>query len=199
MNENDARIQNEDTLKTGLLEANLQEAKELALKRCDEHIDWFSRAITRNRRLYRWSTSLAVLLGGLTPVLIVFQALYRDYQSTFMILAALFPAVAAIITALNGLYQWRENYARVAYVGQMLESEKVKFLTRSSGRYKPEISEQEILNNFVTRIESICLKETSDWRTQFDEGMDLSEALQVVLEARSYLAKNTALPTDNNK
>jgi hypothetical protein len=199
MDDNDALGQNEGSSKVSRSGADLQEAKEIALQRCNEAIEWYSEAIDRNRRLYRWSTTLAVLLGGLTPVLVVFQALYQDYQSAFMILAALFPAVAAIITGLNGLYQWKDNYTRVAHVTQMLKSEKVKFLTRSSPRYKPELSDQEIVNNLVTRIESICLKEVSDWRTQFDEGMDLNAAMQLVLETRSSLATTTALPTDSIK
>ena len=46
----------------------------------------------------------------------------------------------------------------------------------------------------MTRIEGIGLKEVSDWRTQFDEGMEVGEALRLVLETRSTLVAGASGP-----
>jgi len=54
----------------------------------------------------------------------------EPWRMGFTILIALFPALAAIITSLDGLFQWRDTYASFSHTSELLKSEKIKYLTR---------------------------------------------------------------------
>jgi len=79
----------------------------------------------------------------------------------YTILIAVFPAIAAIITSFDGLFQWKDNYTRFSQTAEALKSEKAKYLTRTTRRYY-KVSKPKSLNNFVTTVEKIVMEETSD-------------------------------------
>jgi hypothetical protein len=133
---------------------------EQAVQRCQEMIAWYDKTKVTQRELYRWSQILAVVLSGLTPILILWNELPKPLQ-------ALPAALAAIVTALNGIFQWKDNYTRFAYTGEALKSELFKFQTRTTVDYARDVDDQQALENFVYRIEQLRENEVTDWRAQF--------------------------------
>ncbi len=134
-----------------------------ALERCEDQIKWYSWAKRRQRILYQTFQFTAIVLSGLTPVLI----LWSDLPKTLQALPA---AVAAIASGLIGIFQWKENYSRFGYSAEALKSEKIKFETRTTRRYGAKLDDYEALENFVTRIEALIMDEVTDWRSQILEG-----------------------------
>ena len=79
---------------------DLLKRRENALKRCQEDINWYEKVKLQHRLCYQTLQIIAVVLGALTPVLIL--ATDAKY------LQAIVAAVAAIATGLNGTFQWKK-------------------------------------------------------------------------------------------
>ena len=94
----------------------------IALERCEKQIEWYVNATKRRRRLFYWSHGLAIFFGGTTPVLVVLLSLTSSYEGLLMGLIALFPALSATITGLDGVFQWREELSRFGYTAESLKS-----------------------------------------------------------------------------
>ena len=161
-----------------------------AVNRCQQQIDWYANHAKKFRKRQGRANILTIILAGMTPVLVVIQASLQEYQRgqallTFLI--ALFPATAAMISATSESAQWKENYIRFAYTAELLRSELVKFQTRTSQAYKYELTEEKVLDNFVTRIEKIALAETGNWQAQITESMEVSDAITYMNELRNSL------------
>ena len=131
---------------------------ELAIQACQDKIKWYERAKFRHRLSYQVLATIAILLGALTPVLI----LWTDLK----LIQALSAATAAIAIGLNNQFQWRDSYIRFAYTSEMLKSELLLFQTRTSPAYQAGLGDQQILDNFITRMESIAINEVTQWRNQ---------------------------------
>ena len=131
----------------------------LALARCNELIEWYDKAKRLQRLAYQSFQVAAILLSGLTPILI----LWSKEPNAWTALPA---ALAAIATGLLGIFQWKENYIRFAYVSEALQSEKIKFQTRTTTNYDDKLEEHEALANFVTHVEDLVMSEVADWRGQ---------------------------------
>jgi hypothetical protein len=136
--------------------------REIAIKRCQENIDWYEKAKTRHMFAYQFFQVSALVLSGLTPVLILWTGLPELFK-------ALPAALAAIATGLLGIFQWKDSYIRFGYTSEALKSERVKFETRTTKLYGAELDDHEVLNNFITRIENLVMSETSDWRSQLQK------------------------------
>ncbi len=165
-----------------MLEERDKEPETLALDRCDDLIRWYEKTKNGNRRVWRWSQIAAVTLSGVTPVLVIIQTLVEDVESwrfVLTILIALFPALVAIITGYDGLFQPKDNYIRVSYTSEALKSEKIKYLTRTTPRYNKSLDNHKALSNFVASIEKLAREEVSGWRELTDQGMDLDELIEL--------------------
>ncbi len=138
---------------------DLDARRELALERCDRQIHWYTRYGIWAGVLYRVFQTSAVLLGAITPVLI----LWTDLS---VVLQALPAALASVSAALVGIYGWQDNKARFAFTAEALKSEKIKYETRT-GAYRGDSTRA--LNRFVGRIEAIAMAETAEWRNAFVE------------------------------
>ena len=170
---------------TGTIEHNTENGKEptevLALNRCDTLIDWYQRQLKKQRAALTTTRLVAVVLSGLVPVLVIVQMSLTAQTPNWLavsILIALFPALAAISSALDELFQYKENWIRFSIATEELKSEKVKFLTRTTKAYQRDLDEYEALSNFVTRIERITLRETRRWQSQVEEAAELDELLK---------------------
>lgn len=159
----------------------------IALDRCDDQIKWYNDEMDRRGNFYKWSQSTAILLGSLTPVLVVVQAVLNNRFVVLVVLISLFPTLAAIVTGLNSLFQWKDDSIRFGYTAELLKSEKVKYCTRTTRNYHAGLSEQEALDNFVRRIEAIAIQETATWRSQSIEALDLNDTLKLIEETKSSI------------
>ena len=90
-------------------------AHNLALQRCDDLIQWYQKNAKSQRGFMARTRLVAVVLSGLVPVLLIAQISLPE-QTTWWwlmcILIGLFPAGAAISSALNEVFQYKENWVR---------------------------------------------------------------------------------------
>jgi hypothetical protein len=136
-----------------------------ALDRCDELIQEYEKYWRPRKRLYLGFQSAAVLLAGITPVLLL-TGIPKALQ-------ALPAALASIVGGLVAIYHWHDNVARSAYTAEALKSERAKFVTRATDEYKDEES---ALANFVARIEDIRMTEVRGWRSAWRRAESRTES-----------------------
>jgi hypothetical protein len=65
--------------------------------------------------------------------------------------------------------KWKESYPRFVCVGEALKSERLKFQTRATAEYGPDLDEHQALSNFVSRMEALVMDEVTDWRGQMQK------------------------------
>ena len=128
---------------------------ESALEFCNENIKYYedARDITKN-----WYFTLQVstiILGGLTPILILCKDIPDPLQ-------ALPSTLASIIAGLSHVFRLHNNYTRFGYTAEILKTEKLMFETRAAKIY--DLEEKKALRNFILQIENIIRQETSEWR-----------------------------------
>lgn len=70
-------------------------------------------------------------------------------------------ALAAIAAGLVGVFQWQQNWVRFASTAEALKSELIRFETRTSSAYRPEVTDDVAIDNFVQAVEALVLSETS--------------------------------------
>jgi hypothetical protein len=121
---------------------------------CKRQLEWYERMKHRSRTAYQVLQVASIGLGALTPVLI----LVTDQK----LLQASVAAIAAVITGLLATFRWRDNYVRFAYTAELLKAELFQFETRTSERYRPSVSEQESLENFVKAVTEMTRSEVAD-------------------------------------
>jgi hypothetical protein len=73
---------------------------------------------------------------------------------------------------LVGIFRWPHNKTRYSFTAEALKSERVKYATRTTSRYKHDLSDDEALDNFVARIEDIAMTEVTEWRGEFARTTD---------------------------
>ena len=142
--------------------------RDLALDRCEKLIDWYDKTKRLQRIAYQGFEVAAIVLSGLTPILILWSNLCE-------VLQALPAALAGIAIGLLGIFQWRANYVRFGYVCEALKSEKLKFETRTTADYDTKLDEHKALGHFVTRMEALVMSEVTDWRGQMQKAADDSK------------------------
>lgn len=137
-----------------------------ALERCQTLIEWYEKFKRRQQLAYEISHGAIIVLSGLTPILI----LWEDVSAP---LKALPPALVAVLIGLSGAFQWKENYLRFALASEALQSERVKFLTRTTRAYNATVSDDLAIQNFVSQIERIAIREAAEWRGLMQESVSL--------------------------
>ena len=142
-----------------------EERRAFALARADAQIRWYESHSSRQWWAFTVFQSAAVILGGLTPVLILWTDLPKAVQ-------ALPAALAAIAAGLVGIFRWADNKARWSFTSEALKSERVKYATRTTAPYGRNLSDDEALDNFVARIENLAMTEVVEWRGEFARTAD---------------------------
>lgn len=135
-------------------------SRESALRRCAEQVKWYTDAASRHRVYYTVAQLGAFFATALTSVLILWTELPKTVQ-------ALPAAIATLLIGLNGVFRWRESWARFATTAEALKSERIKFETYAVDEY-PSGNPDAAIRNFVVRIEQIAAEETAAWRRQAD-------------------------------
>ena len=133
-----------------------------ALERCAQQVEWYERHARIASRSFTVFQAAAIVLGALTPVLILVTNLPKAVQ-------ALPAALASIAAGLVAMFRWLENRTRFSYTAEALKSERLKFETRTTPSYATSLADERALENFVARIEEISLREVAEWRSQLAE------------------------------
>ncbi len=150
--------------------------RQKALDHCQEMIDWYGKHKWWQRVYYQVSQLMAIVLSGITPILILIDQLPEVIQ-------AIPPAIVTMLVGLGGIYQWKENWLQYAQTHETLKNEKLKFETRA-GNYGFRLNETTALDRFVTRVSDITLGEVTEWQQRMretsaamGEGMDFDDTV----------------------
>ena len=136
---------------------DFQSRQSKALEYCKNRMNWYGKHRDRNRNAFQLSQGLALTLSGLTPILI----LWSDLPKTIQALPA---ALAAILTGLNGIFHWRDNYIIFAYTWNHLANENIKYLTRATDDYGPKVDKESALCNFISNLDKHIMHEVEEWK-----------------------------------
>jgi len=140
---------------------------QIAIDDCQLMIDWYEKNKRVPRRFYYGSQVATIVLGAITPVLILWTDLPKPFQ-------ALPAALASIAAGLGAVFRWRENWVLRAQTSEALKRELAKFRARASQSYRYDLDGQQVLDNFVNRVESLSMSELAEWRTLQLQGMKVS-------------------------
>ena len=144
--------------------------KQVVLDDCKTMIAWYDKNKRTARIFFYVSQVCTIVLSALSPILILWNEVPKPIQ-------ALPAAIASIAAALSAVFRWRENWVLRAHTSEALKRELVKFKARASEAYRADLDDQKVLDNFVTNIESLSMKELSEWRVlQLEGARELKEA-----------------------
>jgi hypothetical protein len=93
---------------------DLEKSRQKILKKCDDQITWYEKTKSSTITLHLFLAISTIVLGGLTPVLILWSDLPKPIQ-------ALPSALAAMTVALDKTFRPRENYARMSYFAETIK------------------------------------------------------------------------------
>jgi hypothetical protein len=129
---------------------------ERALSWFEEQHDYYVRHARRSKFFYGAAQAIAVVLAGITPVLVVIEELPVAVRG-------LPAAIAAMALALSNLFQWRENWLRFTQTAGALERERLWLDTRT-GPYAAVEGGATRLERFVERASMIVASEYAGWQ-----------------------------------
>lgn len=124
---------------------------------CEKNIRWYKTNKTQSGRAYAILQTAALLLSGVTPILILWGSLPKPLQ-------ALPAAVATVATGLLGTFRFRDNQARWAISEETLGHELFNFKNRIGPAYGLDVDPEIALVQFVKTVEDLVINETADWR-----------------------------------
>jgi hypothetical protein len=136
--------------------------REIALDRCDSLIERYGGWKKQNHLRSDVARSTALILTGITPVLLLIQ----PDDPKIIVIAAATSALAAIATGLLAIFGWRENYTRYGYVWHALQTEKYRYLTKATKEYWG--CDKEATRYFASRIEQLIIEEVTEWRAEVE-------------------------------
>lgn len=136
-----------------------------AMDRYHDQLKWYEDHSTRDQLNFKAFQVLTLFFSALTPVLIAFDGVPSGIEAASS-------AAAAVCAGVVAVFNWRGNWVRFARTAELLKSEKAHFDTRTSPAYAPALTDEQVLEAFMTRMESAALRETGDW------GAELTQAAQ---------------------
>lgn len=128
--------------------------------RVDDQIAWYGAKSSYNQKRYRWLQVLAIVAGSLIPFLTGYVD-HPDYGPTFKILVGSLGVLGALITGLQSLYKFQENWVQYRSTCEALKSEKYLFETQT-----PPYTGPDALANLVQKVETLISSENKKW-TQY--------------------------------
>lgn len=139
-----------------------------AVNRYQSQIEWYEKTKNDARLRFYWGQTLVVVFTGITPLVIL--------ATNEKWLQALFPAIASILAGVLAIWQFQDAWQRRAIAVEALKSEFVKFDTRSGDDYRPPITEDQAIEQFVLKIEHIVGNEVAEWQRQREKTGKSSQA-----------------------
>jgi hypothetical protein len=135
----------------------LEERKAKWLDYCDLNLNFYERTRDQQGVLSACSQVLVVVLGALTPILV----LWGNPDIPTIVQAA--PgAIAAVLTGCMAVLGWNDNYVRFAVTAENLKAERLAFDTNATADY-PDQDPQTALRNFAAKVTQLVKAETGDW------------------------------------
>jgi hypothetical protein len=128
-------------------------AREIALKRCTDLIDWYDSQKKTQRILDNVLQTSVILAAGLTA----FAAAVDSWPKWAIVLPAVITTVA---TGLSANFRFRTKYVNFASAGERLKWVKLRYEIRSESA--PD--DPKNLEDFVNGMEAIVSAELAEWR-----------------------------------
>jgi hypothetical protein len=129
------------------------DARQLALERCDELIRWYDRNKRQQRLLDNTLQTSVILAAGLTA----FAAAIESWPKWAIVLPAV---VTTVATGLSTNFRFRTKYVNFASAGERLRWVKLRYQVRS----ETSPSDKKSLEEFVNGMEGIVSAELAEWR-----------------------------------
>jgi hypothetical protein len=133
-----------------------------AVRRYEQQLQWYEDHADRDQFRFKTFQVLTLFFSALTPVLIAFNGVGPGLEAASSALAAVSAGVVAV-------FNWRGNWVRFARTAEVLKSEKALFDTRTSPVYSAQLSDEELLEAFMLRIEAAALSETGSWGSELTQ------------------------------
>ena len=129
---------------------DVSSARDYVLKRYNDSIGYYWKASALNRRLYKWTRYLVVVLGAVVTLLasISSTSVFTGAWGTTVAVAT--PIVAAVLTIIGGLsqsFQWGAAWQEMVLTAERLERERDRIIVSRSD----PAADLEMLNALVLR------------------------------------------------
>lgn len=166
---------------------DLADRRNKAIERFQSLFEWYERTRTWSKLAFYVFQILVIVLSGMTPILI----LATDSKVTQAIPAAL----ASILAGLMGVFQFSEHWTRRSATAELLKSELIKFETRATDDYSDNLSEADVIRNFVLKIEAIQADAVAQWRRSREVAAGSTKTLEQPGAAPDATSEPTAAKT----
>lgn len=131
---------------------------EYMTQRVDTEIKWYSSKSKYCQKMYKAFQVTEIILAALIPVL----SAYSSKRSEIPLIIALFGATITIIQSITKLYKFHENWIQYRTTCELLKYQKYLYLTQS---YPYNKTDETIENIFIKNIENIISSENNQWKT----------------------------------
>lgn len=133
-----------------------------ALLYCSKQIKFYEKQKNFNRIFFHNFQISTIIFSALTPILVLIE------QVPFW--AKIIPPISvAILVSIMSVFKFKEDWTRTSVVYLKLKMEYRLFALRISENYKIKKSSEEILENFVLRIQNLCLEEVVGWKETVED------------------------------
>ena len=126
-------------------------------QRLEDQINWYDKKSQSAQKNYKRIRLVEFICAATIPFL---AGMMADDSSYLKVIVGALGVVVAVITAVQGLYQWNEDWIQYRTTCESLKKEKFLFLTKSEPY---DSDEKDNLNLLVQRVETLVSKENTNW------------------------------------
>ncbi len=126
--------------------------------RVDDQISWHTRKALRNKRIFQLTYTGIILC--LVVLLVLLGFITESNMFNLVGIIGLLAVLAIILFGLNSVYDYRGNWLKYNRTLELMEREKLQFLTKTGDYEKANFQE------FVKNFEDILTVENAHWRNE---------------------------------
>ena len=128
--------------------------EEYLKNRLDDQINWYDRKSAKNQTYFKLFQLILIISAAAIPLL----SGYIEKELSLPYIIGALGFLVAIITALQGLYKFQENWTAYRTTCESLRHEKYLYLTKTNPYHG-----KNSFNMLVQRVEMLISKENSSW------------------------------------
>ncbi|MEW8626788.1 MAG: DUF4231 domain-containing protein [Candidatus Thiodiazotropha sp.] len=133
------------------------DSDEYISQRLEDQINWYDKKSQSAQVNYKRIRLVEFFCAATIPFL---AGMMTNDSNYLKVVVGVLGVVVAIITAVQGLYQWNEDWIQYRTTCESLKKEKFLFLTKSEPY---DSDERDNLNLLVQRVETLVSKENTNW------------------------------------
>ena len=124
-------------------------------QRIDDQINWYSKKSTFNKNRYQIIKALVIIISASIPVLAI---IIKSNDDRLKLTVGVAGVLIIVLEGILSLYKYKEIWLKYRMTSEMLNREKILYLT-NSGPYKTNKN----FPSFVERAEVIMSEENKNW------------------------------------